>query len=319
MGKKREIIWIFLLLMIILIPGVLAGFSDWFKKVTGQASTEGPVDFNISVGTGNAPTITQVWNWSGAVTLNDGPSNTNLTINFSVTDADTASNLKDSSATINVSKSGVGRINNSACTKYESSGNFANYTCNVTMWWWDSDGVWTINISIQDTQGNKAINDTTNITINMVTGFVSGPGNLTFGTLEPGTTNQTPTNWITLNNTGNQDVGTHNVQFNATDLKGETTDTQGLWATNFSVGPTTGAAKPECDSGGSTSTNMTNGTSGDSFEPIYDSVLIAGNFSINNNVTGQETLYVCIQKLGLGLSQQSYSTLAEGAWTIKVV
>jgi hypothetical protein len=319
--KRGRYILIFFLIVIIITPLVFAGLLDWFKKITGEAATEGPLDINITVGAGNAPNIIQVWNGSSLVTLNDGPSNTNLSFNFSVEDADGASNIKEGSAAINITKSGVGRLNNT-CVEYESSGNFANYTCNVTMWWWDADGVWAINATISDNNDNNAANDTTNITINLVTGFVTGPGNLTWTTLDPDTTNQTPSgasdNWVTLNNTGNQDVATHHVQINATDLKGETTPTQALWAANFSVGPTTGSAKPECDLGGSTATNMTNGTSGDAFKEIYNAVLPAGNYTINTNSTGQENLYICIQKVGLGLSQQRYSTVTEGAWTIKI-
>ncbi|MFH1787274.1 MAG: hypothetical protein ABH811_00560, partial [archaeon] len=274
--------------------------DTWWVNVTSPAS---------------APTITRVWNWSSAVTPNDGPSNTNLTINFSVTDANGIADLVNDSVMINISNSGIGRINNTACVQFQGFGNDANYTCNVTMWWWDSDGVWIVNVSLKDSSDLWASNDSTNITINMVTGFVSGPGNLTFGTLEPGTTNQTPTNWITLNNTGNQDINYNTLQINATNLIGETISTLGLWAANFSLGNLTGAAKPECDSSNKTAQNMTSSE----YTTIVGAILPSGNFSINNNVTGQEILYICIRKVGLELGQQQYSTFNEGAWTIRIL
>ena len=105
--KRGRYILIFFLIIVVTTSIVSAGFFDWFKKITGEASQEASVDFNISVGTGSAPTITYVSNIS-AVTLLDGPSNTNLSFNFSVEDADGYGNLNADSARINVTNSGVG-------------------------------------------------------------------------------------------------------------------------------------------------------------------------------------------------------------------
>ena len=308
----------FLIMLIIMVPLVFAGFSDWFKKVTGQAS-EAPLDMNITVGTGTPPAITHVWNFTGAQTLILGPSNTNLTFNFSVTDSDGYDNLNSGSVKINITNSDRwSRTNNTECAQLDASGNNANYTCNVTMWWWDDDGAWIVNVSMSDNNYNNATNDTATISINTLTGFVSGPGNVSWPTIQPNTYNNTPSNWITLNNTGNQNISNGNIQMNATDLKGETTPSLALWATNFSIGNATSASKPECDSGNSTATNMTNGVSGGVFKSIERTFIDPGNYTINDNETGQEVLYMCLQYAGIGLSEQKYSTVAEGAWTIKI-
>ena len=318
MKRGRYALIFFLIMLIIMVPLVFAGLFDWFKEITGQA-TDAPLDMNISVGTGSAPTIIEVWNITDYQTNNLGPANSNITFNFTASDADGYGNLNDNSVKINITNSGTGRANTTDCARVEESGNLANYSCNVTMWWWDSDGAWTINVSISDNNYNNITNDTTIFIVNTLTGFVSGPGNISFDTMQPNTYNNTPTNWITLNNTGNQDVSSGNVQVNATDLKGETTSTQALWAANFSIGTTTSADKPECDLGENTATNMTDGSSGDVFKSISGSLIAAGNYTVNNNVTGQETLYMCLQYAGIGLSQQQYSTVEEGTWTMKIV
>jgi len=81
--KKRDmnLLFISLILILIFIPFVSAGFSEWIKSITGKA-TDQALTLNISVG---VPRIITVYNASlGQTTLNMAPSNTNLTINFSV-------------------------------------------------------------------------------------------------------------------------------------------------------------------------------------------------------------------------------------------
>ncbi len=305
---------------------VSAGFFDWFNKITGRASTTGSVDINISVGAGSAPVVILVYNTSfaGGVTLNDGPSNTNLTINFSVRDADGATNLNTTSAFMNVTKSNEPTRANYSCSQISSSGNDANYSCKVSLFWFDSDGVWTINASIKDMSSNFAANDTTILTINTLTGFV-GTGALSFSTLNPGATNQTPTTAIRLNNTGNQNIFKGGISVNATSLRGETDDTKYLYSGNFSISNSSGASNPQCDiitsTAAGTAINLTS-VSGESFIKVngtsINATLMRGNYTINNGATGQEDLYACLRLAGTELTQQAYSTLSFGPWTIKI-
>jgi hypothetical protein len=139
---------------------------------------------------------------------------------------------------------------------------------------------------------------------------------LTFASLSPGTSNQTSSNDpLLLNNTGNKNITAGNVQINATHLKGETTSSLGLWAGNFSVGIFTGSNK-ECDL--SVAANST-GMNRSYFQPINQSILMVGNHSANDGITGQEQLYFCIRTIGSELTSQAYSTLTDGPWTVKIL
>ena len=247
------------------------------------------------------------------VTLTDGPSPTFLTVNFSVYDANGASNLNSSTASINFTKSGEASRQNNSCVMYESSGNYANYTCNVTMWWFDAAGNdWKIYANISDLDSNIAVNDTIDFTVNSLTGFVVDYSSLNFATLVAGSHNQTPVNHFTLNNTGNVDITLGNIEVNATDLVGEKTYNQFLFAGNFSASPYTGD-KIECNITGS-ATQMNNYT----FTKVSNTLLTAGNYTLNNGI-GQEELYFCLREVGIELTQQQYSTDVFGSWTIRIV
>ena len=159
---------------------------------------------------------------------------------------------------------------------------------------------------------NTAINSTKNLTVNTLTGFVMSPSALSFSTLTPGTYNQTPSNHLTLNNTGNQNITSGNVEVNATDLRGETNSAQALWAGNFSASPYTGGYI-ECNITAS-ATQLVNMT----YTGVTNVVLPKGNYSINDGNTGQEKMYFCLREVGPELAQQYYSTASLGAWTVKI-
>src|SRR3989344_857280 len=187
--------YLLLFIVVLTLSGILffsGGFSNWINKITGRISETASVNMNITITSGDAPVVTYIANIS-ALTLNEGLSNTNVSINFTVTDSDGASNLNDSSATINLTKSGSSSRINSTCLKNLSTGNIANYTCTIAMWWYDSDGVWAINASITDVSNNRASNNSYNFTVNTIKGLKTGPAIMPFGSISPGATNQTPT------------------------------------------------------------------------------------------------------------------------------
>ena len=310
MEKKGAII-IVLICMILVILAINFNVMDILKKtITGQASTTQTVSLNISVSSGNPFVyfITPV----SAVTLTDAPNPTYLTINFSANDSDGAANLNNVTAAVNLTKATEALRMNSSCAVKDFSGNYANYSCNVTLWWFDGDGDWTIYANISDLNSNIAVNNTKTVTLNTLTGFVMSPSALTFGSLTPGTYNQTPTNYLLLNNTGNVDISSGNVQINATDLRGETTSSQALYAGNFSASPYTGG-NIECNITAS-ATQMVNKT----FTGVANTILAAGNYTINDG-TAQERVYLCLREIGGELSQQYYSTQNLGSWTVKIV
>ena len=331
MNKKGKQFLIALFLIIILLSTLSfasAGFADWIRgklTPTGKATTY--TGINITVGAGNAPQIIQIGgvflNHSiSDVTLNEA-GNVNVTVNFSVTDADGISNLR---TIANVSFFRVGETQriNTTCGRYESSGNNANYSCRVDLWWFDQGGTWTINATISDVSGNRAENSTINVTIVTLTGFNLGPANITFATLNPGAANSTPTTNMRLNNTGNQDFASDSISVNATTLWGETTTTIGLYSGNFTISNTTSGGNIQCDLSRSTfnasaTSSRMNVTSGASYVIINGANLSRGNSTINNGAAGQTNLYLCLTIVGSELSQQSYSTSLGKSWTIQAV
>lgn len=300
---------IFILLMIISIAS--AGVLEWIKEtITGKATSQ-TVNLNISVG---VPVITRVFNSSVNGTLYEGPVATSFIVNFSVNNPSGAGYLNDSTAMVNFTKSGETSRANTTCSKFQSSGTNSNYTCNVTMYWWDGAGVWTIITQILDNRSSSAINSSTTFSLGTTTGFVMGPTALTWSSISPGATNQTSSNDpILLNNTGNVAIAgstTGNISINSTNLRGETTDTLALWASNFSVFSGTGGTPPlEC--GGTQMSTY-------AFANITSANLTKGDFRNNDGSTGQEQLYFCLRLAGTELTTQAYSTSNETSWTIKI-
>jgi hypothetical protein len=302
-------ILILLISLILISPLVSAGFfSDVWDKITGDASTTQNVLVNISIT--SAPPI--IYNVSGlsSVTLTDAPSPTFVIVNFSVNASNGVSTLNNATAAVNFTKAGQPLVINSSCAVKDWSGNFANYTCNVTLWWWYNAGSWQVYANISDLGSNTAVNGTNTVTVNTLTGFTMGPSAVTFSSLSAGAVNQTPTNYLLLNNTGNTNTTT--VQINATDLVGETDHSKFLWASNFSASNFTGN-KIECNVSGS-ATAMVNMT----YSTVSNVNLYVGNYTKNDGTTGQDKMYLCLIKAGPELTQQQYSTGQFGQWTVKI-
>jgi len=308
--KKKGVLSV-LILLILIIPLISAGFFQNIKKtITGDASTTGTFQMNVSVASG-APTIYNMIIVPSSITLTDGPSPTFIIINFSVNDSDGAVNLQNTSAAINLSKLGETTRFNTSCGIINYGGYHANFSCNITVWWFDGDGQWVVSANISDINSNIVSNTTKNITLNTLTGFVMNSA-LNFSVLTPGTYNQTPLNFLTLNNTGNQPIVSPNIEINASDLRGEGDSSKALYAANFSVSQYTGG-KIECNIPES-ATSLTNMT----YTGAIGVALPDGNYTINDGSTGQERMYFCLREVGAELSQQYYSTNNLGAWTVKI-
>ena len=309
-GDKVFVVGLFLVLLII--PFISAGFfSDWIGRITGEASQNQPVTLNITVSAGAAPLIYDIFPLT-SVTLTDGPNPTYVTINFSVNETDGAGNLDNTTALLNLTRASEQFRGDSLCTPYEFAGNYANYTCNVTLWWYDVDGQWFVYANISDLNSNLDVFDK-NITLNSLTGIVLSPSALTFATILAGNLNTTPSDFLRLNNTGNQDIGSGNVRINASDLIGETDAGQALYAGNFSASPFTGG-NIECNASTTDATALVNFTT----TAIVGSILTAGNYTLEDG-TGQEDTYICLRETGAELSSQQFYTSGLFDWEINVV
>ena len=178
MKRGKQITILLIICTLLVVPFISAGFSDWFKGVTGKATTK-PVNINISVTGGSAPIITIVDNISmtdlSSSGTTEGPSATIVNINFTAYDANGFGNINDSAAIINFTNGSTVRTNSSCVNYADFSTDYVNYTCTVTMWWWDGTGSWDIQATISDLNGNTGTN-TYNINGGFITTLTGGSG-----------------------------------------------------------------------------------------------------------------------------------------------
>jgi len=314
--KKKNVILVALMIMASLIAfNVSAGWLENIKNAISGKATQN-VDLNISVG---IPQITLIINNSIDVSAgpSEAPAITTVVVNFSVYSPSGTGNLNDSTAAVNVTGD-VERVN-SSCLNYESSTTDVNYSCSIDLQWWDGTGVWNITAYIEDNQSNFATNSSADFYVGSRTAFVMGPSALTWNALSPGTYNQTSNNDpLVLNNTGNAVISTSGITINSSNLRGETTPTEGLWAENFSVSWDTGGSS--CTLDGCLECKGSAMSRGD-FTAITGANLTKGNYTIDDKSTGQEELYMCLMYAGSELSTQSYSTAneTEWAWIVQIL
>ena len=314
--RKELYLFFILASLIFIVPFLSAGFfDDAWGKITGKAAQS--VSVNITIG---VPEIRNVYNNTASIIavasgLNSGPSNTSLIVNFSVFLGTGVANMDNATATINFSKASEVLRQNNTCNQFEVGTNVANYTCNVTMSWYDGAGTWAIQAFIADTSGNSAKNNSANFSVGETTGFQMGA--LGWASLSPSTNNQTASAALRLNNTGNKNMSANTTQVNATNLRGETTTTFAIWSGNISVG-WDATALEACDTSGGDGTranNMTNTT----YVNITTANLTKGNYFTNDGSTGQEDFYFCIKTIGSELTSQQYSTSAYGPWQVQIL
>ena len=275
--------------------------------VNNNLNSTANVTFSIASNT--APIVTGV-----TIASSFNPTENSLTsiqFNFTAFDAEGSSNL-NTIGIANFSRVGETTRQNTTCSQLNTfATNYANYSCIMNMWYFDGSGNWNITIEINDTSNAKGQNTTTTFTYNQLSAFVTSPSTLTWASLSPGLTNQTSNNDpIILNNTGNANITI--IQINATNLKGETDSSKGIWAGNITMALVTGSSI-ECNG----NTNQTTILSASAFVNITNATLPYGNLSVSGNAA--ENLYACIRTIGNELSQQAYSTTNEGSWTIRVL
>jgi hypothetical protein len=299
---KKEIL-ILIIASLIVLPLASAGIFDW---ITGKAAqTQG---VNITVGN-TGPQITNV-SAIANVNLNKyGLNDGKKTVSFSFIAYDHDSytgyvDLDDATAYANFTKVSEGLREASCSAVGNIDTNSRNYTCSIDMYYFDATGSWAVTAYIRDKSAVAAINDTTTFTVNSLDAMDLSPAALTFPTLIPGATNQEATNDPTvLNNSGNQNFTI--IEINATILTGESDNSIKIGADLFKVNSTHGVADACSADAMSNSTYVT----------ITGASLIRGNLTAGN---GKEQLYYCLTSAPAILTKQSYSTAAEGAWSVNV-
>jgi len=233
-----------------------------------------------------------------------------ITFYATMYDADGVGDLNDASVNASFSKSGQTTRYNSSCVLVgDLDANSANYSCTITMWYFDGNGAWTITVYGEDDEPASATNDTETFTYNLLQAIVISPTQISLD-VQTGAKNQTSDNDpTTVNNTGNAEITSGNLRVIGIDLYGETDDSVFIGVGNFSVDIDTGGSPPaECDG-----TTFVNGTE----TGITGATLPKGNLSVGGGA-GQEQLYYCIRQVPQ-ISSQTYSTSKAGSWTIKIV
>ncbi len=304
--KRGKLLLIVSVMVILSVSLTSAGFfSNFYDKITGKATSD-TTALNITVGN-SVPTITIV----DPIAATDPSIGTtkSITFYFNVTDTDGYANIDIDTAKAYFTKAGESTRSNTSCisTFTPNSGNSMNFTCTIDMWYWDENGAWTINVTIEDINSAVGYNESETFTYNLQTAMTMSPTSLgwpTIGLTDTDTgSDEDP---ITANNSGN-DVNL-NINVTALDLQGEETTTQYIYANNFTV---------EDATEGCSGTVMVNATSTN----VTSAILQRGNNSLNyNNATsGQEQIFFCLKGVPQDISAQSYSSSAYGPWTVEIV
>jgi len=217
--KFNTKILVFLVLLTTLTPIAFAGWLDFFKgDMTGKVTnTNG--SYAVSLTMGNTPPNITFVSAIPNVGLT-GDTTTAVTFFFTGYDANGEGDLVDGTSRAIFSKAGE-TTRSTFCTRQNTiNGYSANYTCTVTMWYYDQGTNWNINVSINDSSDGMAYNDTTTFNINSLLSANITPNNLSWAQLSTGQSNATAQNTINITNTGNQNIT--NLTIKAFDLIGQT-------------------------------------------------------------------------------------------------
>src|SRR3989344_8193138 len=137
-----------------------------------------PFDVNVSVG--NSPPQIDFVGFTNSQANLSGVQK--VSINFTASDGNGASNLNDASARVeifNLSLTPAVRVN-STCISVGESGNARNYTCEVGMWYFDPYGQYIVNVTISDNGGLIAENSSKIFSYSKTNGVDIYPTGLTW-------------------------------------------------------------------------------------------------------------------------------------------
>ncbi len=289
-------ILVFSILSLCLISLVSAGL---FGSFTGKATSQN-TDANVEIGN-TAPIIYYVEDVGTITPTEDGT--TSVEFHFYANDSDGNTNLNDSSAKLQVNLTGETTRYNYSCVAVNDIGSYGrNYSCTIEMWYFDNNGDWTVNATINDINGALATNTSQILAYDELTAFVMDPTSLNWTGLSIDNIDVPADNHpILMNNTGNDEK---DVNVTGINLPGVVDNTKIIYAENFTAN----------NISASDGTGLNNATS----VQIVNAYLNRGNYSINNNVTGQEQLYFYIEALNSDLISQNYSTSGSQPWEVSI-
>ncbi len=310
----KKSVLIIVLAVLLLMPLASAGFFDW---ITGKVSQSADTNITVQVITNNDPTLDDVIISTGTTEPNPYGSlsgQLQVRINFSASDVDGVEDINNTGSIVNMTYDLETYRFNESCSNVSNdvTNNQMNFTCLVTLYYYDISGDWVINVSVFDNSYANVTNHTEIFHLNPLSSVSLTPAEIQWLTMAAGSPNEEAGPTI-LNNTGNTNFTS--ITLNATHLVKEGS-TEIIAIGNFSVNATSGATDRAC-----TDMEILN----DELTTIptdvdgLNATLIRGRLE-NNNGDGQEEIYYCLD-VPSGIASGTYSTKEEGltrAWEIEV-
>lgn len=303
-GKIKSLVVMSMIVGILLLSLASAGWMDWLREtITGRASFQ---ETNVTITLVGVNMVSIIVQNATMVDTDVDPTEegtVNITFNVTVIDADGAGDINASSVIAEFLRADEGtRQNNTGCTENtgQSTSTSKNFTCTVTLWYFDAPGAWGVNVTANDL-GNTTYNSTNylyNFSYDQLQAIKINPDGVYWTSISIGAENQTANNNTVINNTGNYNA-TGNVELNATNLY---SGANFLDVGNISIGIDTGS---ECN--GTTMVNAEN-------TGISGVILERGNLTLG---VSNETIYYCLQQVP-SIPTGTYDTTTEGAWTIRL-
>jgi hypothetical protein len=308
--RRNKILFLSVILLLVL-PICHASFLSWFRGITSLA-TKQTAQINITLG--NVPPSVLIIYIPSTVDPVDGSGAgmADVVFSFLANDQDGISQLDNNSAnaTFTLDAAGLGngiQLNDTLCDAADTGNNATvqNYSCTISMRYWDKASDWSVNVSIADAASQAPASNLT-FTYNSLTAINMTPSSMGWGAVTLVSTDQLSTsNPIIVGNTGNYNITS--VNNSAIDLGGETTTTEFITANNFTV-----SIANSCVTG---TTVLQNSSVGD---VIIGGAGIASGLEFGEQAS-DELLYLCLKEVPQSISQQSYSTVNVGAWSIGIV
>ena len=248
---------------------------------------------NLTITGNTAPTIISV---QGGISINPVESSTRtVNVLFNASDDNGHADMDYTTAQVILSLAGETARTSSTCVNFANNSLIKRFNCTVDLQYYDLDGSWTINATVEDTVNARAEDTGTTLTYGALQALRSNIAGVTFGSiaLDALTSASAP---MLLNNTGNQNFTQINVT--AYTLRGTTTTTEIIPASNMSINATANGW----------GTTLVNGTS-----------IEIGQATLSRDISGidtNETLYFWVDVPPSGLSTQDY--VSEQDWIIEV-
>ena len=308
---KKEVSGIAIILFIVFLLGLQLintnlsqEVSDFWRDVTGFVVT-GSSTANVTIAS-IAPVISNDDVEAPPAQTITEESYVNVSFMFNATDADGAGDLNNRSAYGWINRTGQATRSNFSCAVVSVvNSTTLRYNCTVQLWYFDGDGIWSINATINDSGGSRAERVSRTFTVNPTKGTEVAPTGITWASINLGNTNVlSGDDPIRVNNTANVNLTVINVT--GYNLHGVTTPAQFIYAANFSVN-----INDACEGQALANNTRTTAT---------NAAASPGNLSVGSG-TAQEDLYFCLENIegpGGSLSVQTYRTVSGFPWDITV-